>query len=66
MIYKLVAPLTRKWGIQRVARNFATFDCDGCQKKIKDPECKSCEKMVNYFNVFNMYAFCYSDLRSTK
>ena len=33
----------------------AKFDCNNCAKKIAEPECKSCHKMVNYFQVFRMY-----------
>lgn len=42
------------------------FDCDGCKKKIKNPECKACEKMINYFNVFSMYPLFDKAQRSTK
>ena len=33
---------------------YVSFDCDNCHKKIEKPECKACERMVNYFKVFDM------------
>jgi hypothetical protein len=33
---------------------FSKFDCDHCSKKLEIPECKACDKMVNYFKIFNM------------
>ena len=33
----------------------ASFDCDKCHKILKNPECKACHRMVNYFKVFEMY-----------
>lgn len=27
----------------------ASFDCNNCSKKSAIPECKACDKMVNYF-----------------
>ncbi len=36
---------------------FATFDCNNCSKKTMLPECTACHRMVNYFNIFNMYLY---------
>lgn len=52
MLSKVVAP---KW--MALCKNLAcraSFDCDGCRKKIDNPECNACDKMINYFNVFSM------------
>lgn len=54
MLYKLFAPLKSQSQLITKLSVRASFDCDGCQKKIKNPECNACEKMINYFNVFSM------------
>ena len=45
-------------GVRRVglgsAWGWGKFDCDGCAKKLETPECKACDRMVNYFKIINM------------
>ena len=39
------------------SNQWVSFDCDNCHKKIQKPECNACERMVNYFKVFDMYRY---------
>lgn len=38
---------------------FSKFNCDQCSKHIETPECKACDRMVNYFRIFNMHCSFY-------
>lgn len=46
------------------AANFGKFDCDGCAKRLSVPECRACDRMVNYFKVFRMYGWLEIDRRT--
>lgn len=37
MLYRIVTPIRNQIKLSRINNYWASFDCDGCQKKIKDP-----------------------------
>ena len=47
-------------------RAMASFDCSGCKKKVTNPECNACHKMVSYFSIFEMYPHIKIDRKNTK
>ena len=47
-------------------KSMASFDCSGCKKKLANPECNACHKMVSYFSIFEMYYFLLLDLKNMK
>lgn len=66
MNYHSIGLFKRIPRIYKVIAYGASFDCDSCNKKIKNPECNACEKMVNYFNIFSMYLNTNIDHKNTK
>ncbi len=45
---------------------FGRFDCDSCAKHLSVPECRACDRMVNYFKVFRMYSCMEIDQRTIR
>ena len=54
------------WNYLMKVNACASFDCNNCKKKIENPECKACDKMVNYFNIFQLYLSQNIDHKSMK
>lgn len=52
-IIKSIKPATKALTHISLAA-FGKFDCDSCSKRLTEPECRACERMVNYFHIFSM------------
>lgn len=55
------ATALRRWLCPLLGARFSKFNCDQCSKHTETPECKACDRMVNYFRIFNMHCFYYPD-----